>query len=456
MNATDSTAVSLPTKAPWALPLLGHALPLVRDPLRFLMSLPAYGNLVEIRIGPHRAIVVCDPSLTHHVLVEDRTFDKGGILYERAREAVGSSLASCPHPEHRQQRRLTQPAFHHTRLADYAPIITAQIAAVTDDWTNEQVIDVPSEMLKITTRVLLATMFSTSFSPTVIAQAMDDLAVLIACIYRRSFLPTSLSRLPTPGSRRYRESISRLRQLVITTIADRQANDTHTFAGRDLVAMLLAARDPESGSRLSETELADQAMGFFLAGVETTASTLSWALYLVSSNSGIENRLQSEVDVVLAGRPADFHDLPELALANRVATETLRLYPPVWLTTRTATVDTRLGGHHISAGTTIVVSPYLIHRQPELYVDPELFNPDRWDRTVGDAPARDAYIPFGGGARKCIGDQFGLAETVLALATITAHWQLQPLPGARVHRQPRTTLRPKALQLRVNPRIFPV
>jgi len=178
-------------QAPGALPFLGHALPLLRDPLRYLVSLPAYGDLVQIRIGPFRAIVVCDPALTQEVLVNDRTFDKGGVLFDRIRESFGSGLATCPHQRHRRQRRLTQPAFHYSRFPAYTQVMAEQIAIVVDGWSDGQTIDVLSEMQRISARVLLGTMFSTSLTPATITQSMDDLETV--------FRPESASSAVTRG-----------------------------------------------------------------------------------------------------------------------------------------------------------------------------------------------------------------------------------------------------------------
>jgi pentalenene oxygenase len=436
-------------QAPGALPLLGHALPLLRDPLRFLVSLPAHGDLVQIRIGPFRAMVVCDPALTQKILVNDRIFDKGGVFFDRLRESFGNGLPMSPHQLHRRQRRLTQPAFHHSRFPAYTLTMTEQIAAVVDCWDDGQTIDVLPEMQKITTRVLLATMFSTSLVPATITQTMDDLETIFSVIYRRMFLPDFLCRLPTGANRRYEQANARLRRTITKAVADRRRGHNLGSEGDDLLSMLLAARDYETdGQGLSDTELADQAMSFFAAGVETTANLLGWAFNLVSGNPDVENRLHSEVDTVLGGRPPTHLDLPELPFTSQIINETLRLYPPAWLLTRAISSDTSIAGHLLAAGTTIVFSPYLVHHRADLYPDPEGFDPERWAKDGGRVPAREAFIPFGGGARKCIGDQFGVTEAVLVIAMVATRWRLQQIPGNDDGTRAGVTLRPKRLRLR--------
>jgi len=445
-------ALSSIPAAPQMLPLLGHLVPLARDPLGFLESLPASGDLVRVRLGPAQAVVICNPDLTREVLRHDRTFDKGGPLYHRIREVLGDGVGTCPHREHRRQRRLLQPAFHPARLPDYAQVMTAQISAVTGSWRDGQSVDVLAEMMTITSTTLAATMFADALPPPVLRQALDDLTTLLAGIYRRMLIPPPLDRLPTPGNRRYHQARTRLRQTLTELITRRRASNTDR---NDLLSALLSARDSdrEGGSQgLSDTEIADQAVTFFAAGAESTATAVAWALHLLTQHPGIYDRLHTEADTVLAGHPATHADLPRLDLTHRVITETLRLWPPAWMFTRTVTADTRLGEHHLPAGTTIVYSPYLLHRHPGLYERPDRFDPDRWLPDRAQSIHRDAFIPFGGGARKCIGDTFALTEATLALATITTRWHLHPLPDQQVRPAPVATLRPKNLRLRARSR----
>ncbi|EYF02236.1 cytochrome P450 [Chondromyces apiculatus] len=434
---------------PGALPLLGHLVPLARDPLAFLRSLPAQGDLVRVCVGPFQAVMVCDPALTRQVLLDDRTFDRGGVFYERLREVGGDSLGSCPHSLHRRQRRLLQPAFHPTRLARYAQTMTDQIVAMTDAWRDDQVLDVLAEMLALTGRVTTMTLFSDALPAPVLRQAIDDIKAIAQGTFQRMLMPPPLDRLPIPSNRRFHEASASLHRTVRSLMAERRASGTDHG---DLLSALLTARDPdpaETRPTLSDDEIADHLVAFFFAGAETTADAVAWALHLLAQHPDIEDRLHAEVDAVLQGAPAAHEHLPRLKLTSRCITETLRLWPPGWLLTRTVTVDTHLGGHLLPAGTTLLYSAYLIQHRPDLYPDPERFDPDRWDSDQRPAPPRDAFIVFGGGPRKCIGDQFGMIESTLALATIASRWKLRPVPGPPVRPDTHNiVLQPRGLRMR--------
>jgi cytochrome P450 len=437
-------AESVVGTAPGALPLLGHTLSLARSPLRFLTSLPAHGDLVGIRIGPIKAIVVCTPELVRQVLLNDRVFDKGGPFFDRTREAFGDGLATCPHSMHRRQRRLTQPAFHPARLPGYARVMTTHIAEVTASWRDGQVLDVLSEMMTVTARTAVETMFSDALPPAVLGAVLTDFTTILAGIYTRALIPPPLHKLLVLGNRRYDRARVRLRGIIGRVITDHRASGAERG---DLLSTLVNARDPTDSQGLSDTEIIDQVMTFFLAGSETTATTLAWAVHLTARHPEVEHRLHAEVDAALAGAPARCEDLPKLELAGRVITETLRIYPPVWMLARTTTTDTHLGGHPIPAGSILFYSPYLLHHLPDRYPDPDHFDPDRWT-DAHSAPPREAFIPFAAGARKCIGDTFALTEATLALATLTARWRLRPLPGHHVHPARGILLHPRGLRMR--------
>jgi pentalenene oxygenase len=420
-----------------------------------LTSLPAHGDLVRIHLGPVEATVVCDPELTHEVLVHDRIYDKGGPLFKRLREGLGDGLASCPHSRHRRQRRLTQPGFHRSRLSGYANTMTDNIDAVTNSWRDGQILDVHKELTTFTLRTLTETVFSDALPPSVFQQTVEDISTLLAGVYRRMILPPLFSRLPTRGNRHYHEATTRLHKAVRDVIRNRRASGEDSG---DLLSILLAARDPDAedtsagGGRLTDTEVADQLVTFFVAGAESTATTVAWVMHLLANHPDIADRVHAEVDAVLAGAPASWEHLPKLKLTGRVVTEALRLYPPGWIVTRTVAADTSLGGHDLRAGTTVVYSPYLIHRRGDLYTDPERFDPDRWDEQHRPQPPRNAFIVFGGGARKCIGDEFGITEAVLSVATIAARWKLRGLPGQRVRPVASISLNPVGLRMRVTAR----
>ncbi|MCX5390407.1 cytochrome P450 [Streptomyces sp. NBC_00094] len=439
---------SIPT-APRALPLIGHVVPLLRDPLAFLNSLPAHGELVRIRLGPLAVVVVCDPELTRQVLLDDRVFDKGGPLYDRLREVIGDGVVSCRHQAHRRLRRLSQPAFHQARLPDYARAMTTCVQETTDSWSPGQVLDVPAEMMTTSSRIITATLFSDTLPSTAHGRLVSDVTTVVKSLYQRMFLIPPLDRLPTPGNRAHLAARARLHDTVERIIAQRRADGADHG---DLLSALVAAHDPEDDRPgMTGAEISDTIVSFILAGIESTAATLSSALDLLARHPEVERRVHAEVDTALRGAPATHADLPRLPLTERVITETLRLRPPGWFFTRAVTADTHLGGHLLQAGTSVAYSPYLIHHRPDLYPDPEAFAPDRW-ASPHPRPPRHAFLPFAAGARKCIGDSFSMVEATLALATIASRWHLEHVPGHRGRLAAAVTLELRDLRMRVRPR----
>ncbi|MEV0942031.1 cytochrome P450 [Micromonospora wenchangensis] len=449
MTATHTTTTASVPLAPGALPLLGHALPLLRDPLAFIRSLAGYPTMVRVRLGPTTALLICDPTLTRHVFVNDRTFDKGGPIYDRIREVIGDGLSTCPYPLHRRQRRLCQPSFHPRRLHGYAAVFGRASDATAGSWHDGQVLDVTREMMTLTTQATMETMFSGSLPAETLRRALADTNTVVSAFFRRMMTPALLRRLPTPAKRRYDQARARLFATITDIVAARRADPTDHA---DLLSALVAAVDVESRDheqRLSDSELADQALTFFLGGMETTAITLAWALYLTATHPEIQRRLHAETDTVLAGALPGPEHLPRLDLAARVVTETLRLYPPAWMMTRTVTGEAELDGVRLRRGDTLVLSPYLIHRRPDLYADPTRFDPDRW---LDTSPDRASYVPFGAGARKCIGDQFALTEAILALTAVTARWELTPVGDEPFRPKVETSLSSRGLRLRLRQR----
>ncbi|MGT2532569.1 cytochrome P450 [Streptomyces nojiriensis] len=437
-------------QAPGHLPLLGHTAAMLRDRLGFLASLPAHGELVRLRFGPQTMVLVCDPELVQQVLRDDRTFDKGGPFFDRAREIVGDGLASCPHDRHRRQRRLCQPAFRPTRLPDYTGAITAAACEETAAWSDGDVIDIDRAMPAVANRALARTMFSSRLPAETTGQITEDTTTLMNSVIQRMLTPAPFDRAPTPGHLRYERARRRLRQTVTGIVADRRADGA---VDHDLLSALLSAADPETtgdGPRsLTDEEIADQLVTFFIAGTETTAGLLSWVLYELARHPGIQERLHAHTDGVLRGRLPQAAELPALTYTEQVINESLRLHSPVWLLTRTVTTDARLGGVRLPAGTAIAISPYTVHWNPALHPRPRAFDPDRWNSRSAD---RSAYLPFGSGPRRCIGDRFALREAAVVLSVLISSWRFAMV----TERPPRSALSasyvPRGLRLRVHAR----
>lgn len=324
--------------------------------------------------------------------------------------------------------------------------MASQITAITSDWHDGKTIDVLDAMQTIAARAIVATMFTKTPGDISITGILHDLNTLSKGIYKRMWMPSALDKIPIPGHRRHNEARTRLRRTIGQIIGSYRGNDTDHG---DLLSILLAS---PGESALSDAEITDELMSIFIAGMETVSATLSWTWHLLASHPSVESRMHSEIDSILNGEPIGHSDLRALPFTGRIITESLRLYPPGWLFTRTTTIDTQLGEHFIAADTTVIYSPYLIHHQAALYPNPERFDPDRWDSEEGRMPQRGAMIPFGGGARKCIGDVFGVTEATLALATIATNWRLTPVPGTRVRPGLGAVLYPDGQLMRITAR----
>ncbi|BAJ26207.1 MULTISPECIES: cytochrome P450 [Kitasatospora] len=445
--------------APGALPLLGHGHRLLSGPVDFLSSLHAHGDLVAVRLGPTTAQVPCHPALLARVLGDDRLFDKGGVFYDRARDVAGNGLVTCPYGDHRRQRRLVQSAFRRSQLAHYAGAAQAEVDAAAADWRPGLVVDAFPLFYGIALRTLARTLYSTAISAELAAGVERSFDTVLNGLFRQMFLPAPVRRLPLPANLRYRRSLAYLhaatRQLITSYRSERGDRGDRTpgdEGATDLLSALLDAVDEEGGgSGLSDAEVHDQVITLLAAGTETVAATLTWALWRLSLHPAAAEQVRAELAGVLpGGRPPTPEDLPRLAAVDRVLSETLRLHPPGWLFTRLTTAPTELAGRELPPGTTLVFSPAAVSRHPAAYDSPAVFDPDRWRPERVTPAARQAFLPFGTGARKCVGDLFARTECAVALATLLSRWRFTPEPDADLRPVPlATVLRPRRLRLRV-------
>lgn len=437
-------------KLPASTPVVGHAWQMMHQPVQFMSSLSAYGDLVKIRIGPTAAYVPCHPELLRQVLVNDRLYDKGGIFYDRARDVVGNGLVTCPYKDHRRQRRLLQPAFARPQLQRYAAAMQEEIQSTSARWSSGLVVDAFPEMYGMALRTVTRTLYSIPVGEDLAQRVEQAFETVLNGLFLKMLLPRFTQRLPTPGNRRYHSSLAFLHRTTQHLI-DEYRHDAAEHG--DLLGALLASRD-EDGGQLSDTEIHDQVITVMAAGTETLAGTLTWVFYLLSQNPEIEARLQDEIDTVLSGRQPSWDDLPKLTLTDRVITETLRLYPPTWLFTRLTTAETELAGLHLPAGTTLVFSPAAVAHNAAAYPDPARFDPDRWLPDSESPLARQAFQAFGTGARKCVGDIYARIEAALGLATMLSQWRVTCEPDVDARPAPlNTVLRPRRLRLRITARV---
>ncbi|GGL86791.1 cytochrome P450 [Streptomyces fumigatiscleroticus] len=439
--------------APGTCPSVTHAVALFRRPLDFLTSLPAHGDLVEIRLGPVRAWVACEPRLVHHVLMDPRTFDKGGPLYDRLRTLMGDGLVTCRQEAHRRQRRLLQPAFGPPRVAGHLALIGEEADAVCRAWRAGHTVDLTAALTALTTGVTSRVLFSDSLGAAQAAAVRDSLAVIVRGLFVRTVVPVdALFRVPTPGNRRYLRAVARLHAVVDSLVAERR-RDAGCDERDDLLGTLLRCAHGDGAGALTERGLRDQLVTLLLTGVESTAMCLASVFALLAGHPDAERRLHEEVDEVLAGRSVPGPgELARLRYTRCVVTETLRVAPPGWLFTRVTTREVRLAGRRLPRGTTVLYSPYLLHHDPASFPEPGRFRPERWLPERAAAVPGGALLPFAAGNRKCIGDTLAMTEATAAVAVVAARWRLRPVSGHEGPPRPAATLGPRSLVMRCEPR----
>lgn len=430
------------------LPLL-RVLRFRRDPRGALQGLQAeFGDVTVFPIGRRRIYLLSHPDLVRDVLVtHHRNFIKSYAL-QRARSLLGEGLLTSEDPVHLRQRRLAQPAFHRDRVAEMGRTMVRLAEASADGWRDGAEVDATTEMNRLTLAIAGQTLLGAGVQDEAdeIRTALTDALSLFGRLHNP--FGELLDKLPVPGTLRMRRARARLDATIYRAIAQRRATGGH---GDDLLGMLLAARDDEGdGGGMTDERLRDELLTLFLAGHETTANALAWTWHLLARHPEAEARLHAELRTVLGGRAPAPEDYGALPFTRAVFAESMRLYPPAWTMGREPREDYDAGGFRIRRGTIVLMSPWIVHRDPRWWDAPAEFRPERWmDPGFEASLPRFAYFPFGGGPRKCIGEGFAWMEGVLSLATLARRWLLRAVPGVEVGEQALITLRPLNLRMRV-------
>ena len=406
----------------------------------FLKVAREYGDLASFRFGPRRIFLASHPDLIEQVLVTDaRYYIKhfGARLYK---PVLGNGLVTSEGDFWLRQRRLAQPAFLKNRVASYSGVMGDLTRAMLGRWRAGEEVDIHYEFSGLTSAIALRTLFGLDDA--------GDREEFVATLRRAFDLLSDRFRniirlphwLPTPRNIRTRRAIAHLYRVVDGFIA---AGRKRQEAADDLLSRLVAAQDVD-GTRMSESQLRDEAMTLYLAGHETTALTLSWSWYLIATHPIVETKLLEEWSRVLAGRSPTPDDLPNLPYTDAVIAEAMRVYPPVYLIGREATADLELGGYRVRKGYTVFMSQWVSHRDPRYFgPDPEAFRPERWLDGLAKLIPKYAYYPFGGGPRVCIGNTFALMEAAILLATVGQCYRFTVDAGAVIDTNPQITLLPK-------------
>ena len=452
---TDSRGVDPPKPSvpraelppgPSEMPIIGQAFRLRNDFVGLLREAATYGDVSTVSTNPILICLVNHPELNREVLVTNhlRT-GRGATAFETIRWMMGDGLTASTGAFHLKQRRLMQPRFHRRYIQRYAEAMTEFSSRKSRQWQDGAMVDMEQEMRGLTLQIVAKALFDIETSD-VVRRVGESFAETEGYIYLRLTQPVFLRRLlhnlPLPSTRRFKAARAYLDDLIYGLIKERRQSGAE---GGDLLCMLLQARyeneEGEDDGGMSDELVRDEAVSLYIAGHDTTATTLAYAFYLLSQNPEVEKRFHAELDGVLGDRDAMLDDLPNLPFTEQIITETLRLYPPFWLLGRMTFEPIELGGCRIPAGVSVVVSPLITQRDPRWFDSPLEFRPERWTSEFRSGLPRFAYFPFGGGPHQCIGEGFAWMEAKIALATLHRRWRATTRSKAEI--MPRTTLKVK-------------
>ena len=431
---------------PRELPVIGQTLRYLRDPIGFMQEAAAYGDLVTMSVKPALLLLVNHPDLVRDIVITHHQQVGRSPNSEVLRYAMGDGLVTASGTDHLRQRRLIQPPFHRSRIQGYGAVMQQFAAQHPRRWQDGQSVDMAQEMSALTLRIVVKTLFGLELPDDArrIGAAFELINnYLVTRVNQPPRLRKLLHALPAPYTLRFKRARARLDAIIFNLIAQRRAAPTQDD---DLLSLLLLSRlEDDSGDSqlLTDQQVRDQTITLFAAGHETTAVCLTWTWYLLSMNPEIQRRFHAELDAVLGNRPPSLDDLPSLDFTDRILTESLRLYPPIWFWSRMAFQPLQLNGYEIPPGALLAAPQLIVQRDARWFPEPLEFQPDRWTPEFRESLPRFAYYPFGGGPRQCIGEAFARMEAKLILATLGQRWRVHHDPRHRASMLPLISLRPK-------------
>lgn len=400
-----------------------------------------YGDAVRVAIGPKKLYIFNHPDHAKHVLADNAANYHKGIGYTEAKRALGDGLLTSEGALWKEQRRTIQPVFQHKRIAGRADVIVDEALALVDRLRVHSGAGRPADVLSEITSLTLGVLGSTLLDADL--GAFDSVghsfeSVQDQAMFEMETLGLVPRWLPLKGQLTFRKARAHLEEVVEILVAQRKANPT---SGDDVLTRLIASTNKEADRRVADRRMRDELVTLLLAGHETTASTVGWTLDLVSQHPEIRERLHEEAVAVYGDRRPTYEDLPKLRYTNMVIQEAIRLYPPVWILTRRAVEADEVGGYHVPAGAEVLICPYILHRHPKYWEEPERFNPERFNPDVKTNRPRYAHIPFGAGPRFCVGNHLGMMEALFIISTLMRDLRLGKVPGFTVTPEPMLSLR---------------
>jgi enediyne biosynthesis protein E7 len=404
---------------------------LIRSPLSFFNHIASeYGDVVCYRPAPDPAILVNHPDYIRHVLVDNnRNYTKATYSNLAFNKVVGEGLLTSEGETWRKQRRMMQPAFHHKRIEAMDEMIVHATQTMLTRWQRSyeagQPLNVANEMAALTVTITTRALFGID---------LGDEVLEIGEIVNRA-----ASYLEKPSNPLLIKSAGELAAVVDRIIQQRK----YEFKdGGDLLSSMIQTKDEKTGTEMDNEQLRNQIMTLMLAGYETTASALSWTWYLLSQNLWAMEKLKQEVSKKLEGRAPKYADVENMPYSRMIFSESMRLFPPAWTLGRRAIGEDEIGGYYIAPNAVIAICIYTVHRHPQFWDNPEIFDPERFSPANSTGRHKFAYIPFGAGPRQCIGNYLGLMEASLVIATIAQRFELHLVPGIDVQPQAVFVLRP--------------
>lgn len=447
---SQHTLQKAPT-GPKGFPILGHIPSFLWDKLRFLSQCRAqFGDVVKLNLGGSTFLLNNPDDIKHVLIMNPDNYNKSPRLTStRGKRLSGEGLLTSVGTAHLRQRRMMQPVFYRKTIESFSKTITEGVSEMLAGWTDGMDLEFGHKMMRLVQRNIVKTVLGAEADEEISALAE---AITIRRLYMEHvFFSPFPEWMPTRIGWQYRKAMQRIDAVLFRAIHTRR---TRQQDAEDLLSLLLRAKY-DDGSGMTDQQIRDEAVTLFITGYETIGEALTWTSYFLSQHPKIEAKFFAEVDEVLGGRVPSADDLPRLNYSEMVLAESMRLYPPTWIFIRmTFQEDYLPSGFTIPAGSKLYLCPYVMHRHPEYFPNPEQFDPERFTETAKKKRPKFSYFPFGGGSRVCIGEHFAKMECTLVLVSIAQRFRLSLLPEQKIVPDPKMTLRPKnGIMMRIHQRI---
>lgn len=419
----------LTPKGPTGYPIIGNLLNIAsEDRMNWFQEIhETYGDVVKFKLFKRQVYLINHPDLVREILVQRReNYTKDTLSFKMVSAVLGESTFTAMGDSWQRKRKLAQPSFHKNRISNLGEIMTSAIEDMLEKWEGycdeKQVVNVADEMMRLTLTVVVKALFSTGLSEEEVQTVADIFTPLLEDTNDRIVYPFKLLyQLPTAKNKAYQGYIDQLDAIIYRIIEERKTSEKDY---NDLLQMLMDARTEDGNEPLSDQELRDEVMTIFIAGHETTANAMSWLWYILAQKPDLLKKVEQEVSEVLGECRPTAKDFASLEYCIKVFKETLRLYPPVPMLPRHIEQDDQLGGYQLEAGRDVFFGAYLLHRRPDFWKNPEEFDPHRFDKERERKRHTFAYLPFGGGPRICLGNNFAMMEAVFILAMTVQKFKL--------------------------------